>query len=200
MTYSPALGAVLNAGSNQTLTVSAAATTDYNAASDSVTIAVAKATLTVTANATTKVYGAANPMFGDTITGFVHNDPSSVVNGAASLTTTATTSSVVGSYPITAAQGNLSAANYTFTFVNNTLTVTKDGTTGVVVSSLNPSTPGQSVTFTVTVAAIAPGSGTPTGTVTFYDGSTGRSAPEPSRSAAAAIKQPHDCHTQFGNP
>jgi hypothetical protein len=37
-------------------------------------------------------------------------------------------------------------------------------------SSLNPSTYGQSVTFTATVTAVAPGSGTPTGTVTFLDG------------------------------
>ncbi len=39
-----------------------------------------------------------------------------------------------------------------------------------VESSLNPSTYGQTVTFTATVTAVAPGSGTPTGTVTFLDG------------------------------
>src|SRR5678816_3510054 len=36
-------------------------------------------------------------------------------------------------------------------------------------SSANPSVFGQSVTFTATVAAVAPGAGTPTGTVTFKD-------------------------------
>ena len=41
-----------------------------------------------------------------------------------------------------------------------------------VVSSVNPSAFGQSVTFTVTVSPKAPGSGTPTGTVIFIDGST----------------------------
>src|SRR5262249_58469792 len=41
-----------------------------------------------------------------------------------------------------------------------------------VVSSHNPSVFGQSVTFTATVAAVAPGSGTPTGTVTFKNGGT----------------------------
>jgi len=41
-----------------------------------------------------------------------------------------------------------------------------------VVSSANPSSFGQAVTFTATVNAVSPGSGTPTGTVTFYDGST----------------------------
>lgn len=36
-------------------------------------------------------------------------------------------------------------------------------------SSLNPSNVGQPVTFTATVTADAPGSGMPTGLVTFYD-------------------------------
>ena len=39
-------------------------------------------------------------------------------------------------------------------------------------SSANTSVYGQSVTFTATVKAASPGSGTPTGTVTFYDGTT----------------------------
>lgn len=45
--------------------------------------------------------------------------------------------------------------------------VDKADTTTAVASSLNPSTFGQSVTFTATVAAKPPGVGTPTGTVTF---------------------------------
>jgi hypothetical protein len=48
--------------------------------------------------------------------------------------------------------------------------VNKDGTTSAVTSSPNPSTHGQSVTFTATAAANAPGTGTPAGTVTFKDG------------------------------
>ena len=39
-------------------------------------------------------------------------------------------------------------------------------------STANPTSYGQSVIFTATVAAVSPGSGTPTGTVSFYDGST----------------------------
>src|SRR5207249_1414263 len=45
-------------------------------------------------------------------------------------------------------------------------------TTNTVTSSLNPSVVNNSVTFTATVSAVAPGSGTPTGTVTFKDGTT----------------------------
>jgi hypothetical protein len=51
-------------------------------------------------------------------------------------------------------------------------TVDQDATTNGVTSSLDPSTYGQSVTFTATVSASAPGAGTPTGSVAFYDGST----------------------------
>jgi hypothetical protein len=56
---------------------------------------------------------------------------------------------------------------------NNTagLTTNKsDTTTPSVTSSANPSAYGQLVTFTATVAPVAPGSGSPTGTVTFLDG------------------------------
>lgn len=48
--------------------------------------------------------------------------------------------------------------------------VTLAATTTGLSSSLNPAVAGQSVTFTATVASSA--SGTPTGTVSFYDGST----------------------------
>jgi hypothetical protein len=48
--------------------------------------------------------------------------------------------------------------------------VNQDGSTTAVTSSANPSSFGQTVTYTATVAANSPGSGTPTGTVTFHDG------------------------------
>ena len=88
------------------------------------TLTVTAATLTVTARDATKVYGRANPTFTDTIAGFVNGDKPTVVSGTASLTTSATPSSGVGTYAIIAAQGSLSAANYTFVFVDGTLTVT----------------------------------------------------------------------------
>jgi hypothetical protein len=51
-------------------------------------------------------------------------------------------------------------------------TVTKDATSAILVSSKNPIATGTAVTFTVTVSALTPGSGTPTGNIDFYDGST----------------------------
>jgi hypothetical protein len=64
--------------------------------------------------------------------------------------------------------GNFTAS----TSATLTQTVNQAATTASVASSANPSVFGQSVTFTATVNASAPGAGTPTGTVTFMDGST----------------------------
>src|SRR5439155_259446 len=57
-------------------------------------------------------------------------------------------------------------------------TVFQANTTTTVGSLVNPSLPGQTVTFTAIVTAVFPGGGTPTGTVTFRDsGNTLGTAP-----------------------
>jgi hypothetical protein len=128
-----------------------------------------KAVLTVTANNASKFYNTVNPAFTASYSGFVNGDTLAVLSGAPSLTTTATTSSLVGTYPITAAAGSLSAVNYNISnFVPGTLSVTPSLTITSVASSANPSY-GVSLTFT---AAVASSGGTPTGTVTFMDGAT----------------------------
>ena len=89
-------------------------------------------------------------------------------SGVATFSTSALT---VGSHSITVVYGGdtdfITSASAAVTQV-----VDQDGTTSLVVSSANPSVFGQSVTFTATVIANAPGSGIPAGTVTFMDGST----------------------------
>jgi hypothetical protein len=129
--YSPAAGTVLNAGSNQALSVTFTPTdtTDYTSATAQVAINVAKAHLAITADNQTKVYAAALPTLTATISGFQNGETlaTSGVTGSPSLATTATASShVEGSpYTITPAIGNLASSNYDFTsFVNGTLTVT----------------------------------------------------------------------------
>jgi hypothetical protein len=79
---------------------------------------------------------------------------------------TPTASSAV-SFSVTAADtvGAIASQQYT-------LTINPDSTTTSLTASANPSVYGQLVTLTATVGAAPPGSGTPTGTVTFYDGST----------------------------
>jgi hypothetical protein len=86
------------------------------------TLQVTPATLTVQGT-TSKVYGAPVPVIPYQITGFVNGDPQTVVSGSASCTTTAVASSQVASYPINCT-GSLSAANYTFSYVQGTLNVT----------------------------------------------------------------------------
>ena len=55
---------------------------------------------------------------------------------------------------------------------NPSVSAQQASTTTALTSDTNPSVSGQSVTFTATVAAASPGSGTPTGTVNFLDGTT----------------------------
>jgi hypothetical protein len=77
-----------------------------------------------------------------------------------------TSSLAVGNHSITASYGG--DPDFTGSAsIALTQTVTKDSTTTTLTSSANPSLLGQAVTFTATVAANAPGSRTPTGTVTF---------------------------------
>jgi hypothetical protein len=86
---------------------------------------VSPAVLTATASNLSRAYGTANPALTYTIAGFVNSDTqTSATTGAPLLTTTATQSSALGTYPITITQGNLTSQNYTFNFVNGTLTVT----------------------------------------------------------------------------
>ena len=66
-----------------------------------------------------------------------------------------------------AAQGNFAGSTATGSLQVNIAT-----TATTLTSSPNPSSQGQQVTLTATVSAVAPGSGTPNGTVTFKDGAT----------------------------
>jgi hypothetical protein len=90
------------------------------------TLTINRAHLTVTADAKSMLYGGSMPVLTATITGFVNGDTVAVVSGSSSLSTTATSSSPAGSYPITVAAGTLSATNYDFpNLVNGTLTINK---------------------------------------------------------------------------
>ena len=122
------------------------------------------------------------------------------VNGTGQATSAATTTLTVGAHPVTAIY---SPTGTSFSGSSGTLaggqTVNAASTTTAVSSSVNPSTFGQSVIFTATVAPVAPGSGTPTGTVQFaVDGSAfgvpvllvGGVASTPATSALASGNHP----------
>jgi len=129
-TYNGSNTAPMNAG---TYSVIATVSDPNYQGTVSGTLQVNKTTLKVSANSTSRTYGAPNPTFSANYSGFVNGDNfATAVTGSPSLTTTATQTSLPGTYPIVAAQGSLLAANYTFSFVNGALTVT---TTGVAPAS-----------------------------------------------------------------
>jgi hypothetical protein len=169
--YSPALGTVLHAGT-QTLsaTFTPKDTADYTTATASVNLTVNKAVLKVTAGSKSRPYGAANPPLTYVIAGYVNGDRSSVASGAPSLVTKAVAASVPGVYPISVTLGTLAANDYSFKLVGGSLTVAHASTTTTIDDLTNPSGQRQATTFIAIVTPVAPGAGTPTGTVTFKDG------------------------------
>ncbi|MFN7339693.1 MAG: MBG domain-containing protein, partial [Opitutia bacterium] len=91
------------------------------------TLEVTKATRQVTATDVSRAYGAANPVFDYSVTGYKNSQTlaTSGVTGAPTLTTAADALSPVGTYDITAALGTLAAGNYDFELIDGTLTITK---------------------------------------------------------------------------
>jgi hypothetical protein len=85
-------------------------------------------TITVTADNQSRQYGEANPALTVTYSGFEFGESlqTSGITGSPVVSTTATPTSPVGTYPITVTAGTLAATNYVFKFVNGTLTVTNN--------------------------------------------------------------------------
>jgi len=93
---------------------------------------------------------------------------SPVIGGVATLAFSA--AAAVGNHSIEAQYSG--DANFTPSFKFMVQTVNKDASVTILSSSKNPSAVGTAVTFTAAVSAAPPGSGTPSGTVTFKDGAT----------------------------
>lgn len=155
------------------------AAANYQFAFASGTLTVAPAPLTVTASSRAREYGLPNPSLTAAVSGFVNGEDaaSAQLTGVAACAAAATEASNVGSYAITCARGTLEAPNYDFPppkFVDGTLLVTQALAAPAVTSSANPAVASQDVTFTATVSWPI---GTPTGTVTFFEGATDLSGP-----------------------
>ncbi|HKF50528.1 MAG TPA: MBG domain-containing protein [Terracidiphilus sp.] len=121
--YLPAAGTVLGAGS-QTLKVTFTPTdsTNYSTNTSTVTLIVNKALLTVNIDNQTMPYGGPLPTFTGNLSGMVAGD-----GITASFSTTATVTSPIGNYPITATLNdpNSKLANYSVNSIPGTLTVGK---------------------------------------------------------------------------
>jgi hypothetical protein len=142
------------------------------------------AALTVTANNASRATGAANPTFTASYSGFVNGETTAVLSGAPSLTATATTTSPAGLYPITAAQGTLTAANYNFTFVNGTLSVVAPPSVSLTQSATVTGSHNNGYTLTVTVNNTGAG---PVSNVTLTGASLGSTSGSPLPQAGETI-------------
>ncbi|SPE28736.1 exported hypothetical protein [Candidatus Sulfotelmatomonas gaucii] len=146
-----------------TITASVPAGNNYSAASVTQSFTVAPAVIKVTANLTA-TYGQV-PALPSSLTfslsGYVNGDATAnppVVTGAPVLTTTATSTSNAGSYPITITTGTLAAANYSFLFVPGTVTIQQAPAT---ISISNPPSPNAFYGGSFTPAYTYSGNGLP---------------------------------------
>ena len=115
------------------------------------TLTVGQATLTVTAGNASRTYGAANPTFSATITGAQGTDTFTITES-----TTATTTSPVGTYPIVPVAAGANLANYTVVYVNGTLTVGQ-ATLTVTAGNASRTYGAANPTFSATVNWSTPG-------------------------------------------
>ncbi len=117
--YAPAVGSVLQAGPNTlSVTFTPADTTNYQNATSSVLLTVNKAPLSISANDASRAYGAANPTFSGSVNGAINGDTVSET-----FSTSATSTSPVGTYTIVPSVTGANLADYTVTATNGTLTI-----------------------------------------------------------------------------
>jgi hypothetical protein len=165
--YGPTATAPTNAG-DYTVTAAFAGNGNYSAApSAPVAFTISPAPLTVAGQPSSKVYGAANPAFAVTYTGFVSNETAAELTGTLGFATAATAISPVGTYAVT--PGGLTGANYALTFVAADLTIgarpllvtatgvsrVYDGTTGATVTLSDNHLGNDAVNLTYVAASFA---------------------------------------------
>jgi hypothetical protein len=171
-----------NTGATQTVTSASTATTVSSAATT--TVSGQSVTLTATVSAT--IPGAGTP------TGTVQfkengaNLGSAINLDANGQATFGTTGLPVGADTISAVYTPADISFQTSTSGSLTQTVSL-ASTSTTLSSLSASVFGQSVTFTVTVSILSPGSGALNGTVTFFDNGTALGTRTPDGSGQAIL-------------
>ncbi len=149
--YTVAYSNNINAG---TATVTITGMGNYTG-TKSASFTINKAPLTVMAQSYIITQGDPLPTYGVTYSGFVNNETSSVLTTQPTISCSATSTSAPGTYDI-----NVSCAvadNYSFTYVNGTLTINAKSVSGLTISSIDA----------VTYTGLAQ-----TPTVTVMDGST----------------------------
>lgn len=128
-----------------TITATQAGNENYNPFSQEFTLTINKAKLTITANDAVKYTGEVNPEFTVTYEGFKYDDDESSLTVKPTITTTATTDSPAGNYPIIVSGAE--SDNYEITYINGVLKVDKASTEqftnpspihqGIVIADIN---------------------------------------------------------------
>ena len=106
-----------------TITATQAGNDSYLPFSRQFSLTVGKANLTITANSCEKTQGEENPELTVSYSGFKYSDTPASLTKQPTVSTTATKDSPAGTYPITVSGAE--SANYTFSYVSGTLTVTE---------------------------------------------------------------------------
>jgi hypothetical protein len=104
-----------------TITASGGSASNYTLTYVNGTLTINKATLLITASNASMTYGGTVPSLGASYTGFVNGDGAANLTTAPSISTTATSASPAGTYPITAS--GAVDPNYTITYQAGTMTV-----------------------------------------------------------------------------
>jgi len=126
------------------ININGATSTNYVITYTTATLTITPAVLTIAADNLSKYFGLANPVLTATYSGFVNGDNATNLITLPTLSTTATTNSIAGNYPITVS-GAVSV-NYTFVYNNGTLTIIP----GPVITSISPATAIVGTTVTIT--------------------------------------------------
>jgi hypothetical protein len=160
---------VLPAGNyTVTATFTPSNTTVYEGTSTTASYTVNAAPLTITASNGSMTYGGTPPAITPSYSGFVNGDSASSLTTQPSCSTAATSQSAVGNYPSTCT--GAFDANYSIGYTPGSVTVAQAVSISTVSLSSASITPGQNETITATVVSST--TGTPTGSVNFFDGTT----------------------------
>jgi large repetitive protein len=108
----------------------------------------------------------------DTFKGLTTTLATGLALNPSGVTTFTTSTLAVGQHSIVATYGGDSNHATSTTTTGGLIQVVNEGTATALVSSVNPSLFGQSVTFTATMTVVGGGGVVPDGTVTFMDGAT----------------------------
>src|SRR5216683_1628754 len=157
----------LPAGRHGIIATYAGDLTHPSAQSSTLSLTIAPQQITASITPAKLLYGQPIPVLNATLTGLLPQDASSL---SATFTTTATTLSPAGTYPITATLTGPAAGNYTLTPSPANLTIAPAPTLTTLTASTDTVAPGLPLTLTTHVASTT--SGTPTGTISLLDGAT----------------------------